>query len=172
MKEIKLMIFDCDGVLSDGSIIYDNRRIESKAFSAKDGLGFRLLQTVGIIPAVITGRESQLLAQRCADVGIEHLYQAVANKLTVAEELLKKLGLSWSECAYMGDDWNDMSVIRKAALTAAPADIFPDFAKEIDYICTRPGGKGAVREFIEVVLKKQGLYEDAVKRFLTNLAAR
>lgn len=168
-NKIKLLILDCDGVMTDGSIIYDNNRVETKRFSAKDGLGMKLLSFTEIKLAIITGRKSEILKQRCDDLGIEHLYQNVRNKLMRTTLLLEELGLDWDNVAYMGDDWNDYPVIRKVGLSATPSDAFQDIKSMVDYIATRRGGRGAVREFIEHILREQGVYEATIKSFITYL---
>ncbi len=171
-KNIKLIILDCDGVLTDGGIIYNEQRIETKNFNAKDGLGLRMILNLGIEVAVITGRRSDLLEQRCADIGITHLYQQVRHKLRVADELIGSLGLTWDNVAAMGDDWNDMPMLDKAAISATPADAFPDVQAKVDIVTSRDGGKGAVREFIEWILKEQGRYEEAVQTLLDRFMAQ
>ncbi len=172
LNNIKLIIFDCDGVLTDGRIIYNEQRIETKNFNAKDGLGLRMILNLGIEVAVITGRHSDLLAQRCKDIGITHLYQSVRHKLRIADELIENLGLTWENVAVMGDDWNDMPMMDKAAISATPADAFPDIQARVDFVTTRDGGKGAVREFIEWILKGQNRYEEAVQTLLDRFMAQ
>ncbi|MDD3052267.1 MAG: HAD hydrolase family protein [Candidatus Cloacimonetes bacterium] len=168
-NKIELLILDNDGVLTDGKIIYNNHKIESKAFSAKDGLGINMLSFSSIQVAIITGRESEILVQRCKDLGIRHLYQKVRNKLQKTEKLLNELNFEWQNVAYLGDDWNDYPVIKKAAFTACPADAFSDFKAVTDYTCERKGGEGAVREVIEFLLKKQGKFEYALQKLLEHL---
>lgn len=169
LENIKLLILDNDGVLTDGKIYYDNHRIETKGFSAKDGLGIKLLKFTDIQIAIITGRTSEILAQRCEDLKIEFLFQKVQNKLQVAEKLLNKLGLTWQNVAYMGDDWNDFPVMEKAAFTAVPNNVFPNFQKVADFVSKYPGGQGAVREFIEYILNSRGEYEQVLQKFLAHL---
>ncbi len=169
---IKLLILDCDGVLTDGMICYDNNRIETKNFSAKDGLGIKLLSLTDIKVAVITGRESEILKQRCEDLGIEMLYQKVRNKVAVAEDILDKLKLKWVNVAYMGDDWNDYPVMQKVALAATPSDAFPSIKNLVDYVALRRGGDGAVREFIEYILQEKGIYEKTINTFIEYLKNR
>ena len=171
-NKIKLILLDCDGVLTDGAIIYNENRVETKNFSAKDGLGIRLVMNMGIEVAVITGRQSELLAQRCADLRITRLYQHVRNKLEVAEELIRELGLTWENVAAMGDDWNDMPMLEKAGISLTPADAFPDVRARVDLVTEREGGKGAVRELIEWILKGQNRYEEAVESLLDRFMAQ
>ncbi|PID28139.1 MAG: hypothetical protein CSB55_06405 [Candidatus Cloacimonadota bacterium] len=169
MKKIKMLIMDCDGVLTDGKISYDNNETERKNFSAKDGLGIMILHQAGIIPAIITGRTSRALQKRCNDLKIEHLHQGVKNKIKYASELLESLGIEWEETAYIGDDWNDFPVIEKCGFSACPADAFGDFKEHCDFVTSRKGGDGAVREFIEEILKSAGIYEETKQKFIAYL---
>lgn len=166
---VKLLILDCDGVLADGKIVYTEDGLETKSFSAIDGLGIGLLRAVGIKTAVITGRKSLSLARRCVDLKITHLYQGIRNKVEVAEALIKELSIDWENVAFMGDDWNDYQLLNKVAISGAPCQSFPDIKKVVDFIADREGGNGAVREFIEYILKSQGYYETAVEKFIEQL---
>ena len=168
-SKIKLIIIDNDGVLTDGKIIYDNNKLESKNFNAKDGLGIKLLQFSDIKLAIITGRNSNVVEQRCNDLQIKLLYQGVRNKLEKTTKLLKDLNLDWENIAYMGDDWNDFPVMEKCNISAVPADAFDDIKSRVDLVTKRNGGEGAVREFIELILKKQGNYEESLQKLLDYL---
>ena len=168
-SKIKLIILDNDGVLTDGKIIYDNNKLESKNFNAKDGLGIKLLQFSDIKLAIITGRSSKVVEQRCDDLQINLLFQGVRNKLKKTTELLKELNLDWENVAYMGDDWNDFPVMEKCNISAVPADAFDDIRSRADLVTKRNGGEGAVREFIELILKKQGKYEESLQKLLDHL---
>ncbi len=168
-KNIKLLILDNDGVLTDGSIIYDNLGNEWKMFSAKDGLGIKLLEFTDIQIAVITGKTSQLLAKRCAELGIKKLYQGIRNKLKTTRNLLRELELDWENVAYLGDDWNDFPVMKRSAISAVTNDSFPDLKKKVDIILQNKGGENAVREFIEMILKKKGIYEETLAKFIDHL---
>jgi 3-deoxy-D-manno-octulosonate 8-phosphate phosphatase (KDO 8-P phosphatase) len=169
LTNIKLIVLDCDGVLSDGKITYDNDVLEVKNFSAKDGLGIKLLAFTPIKIAIITGRESHILRRRCDDLGIELLFQKVRNKKKATQQLLDSLDLSWENLAYMGDDWNDFPAMKLARFSATPADACEDFKAEVDLVCNRNGGDGAVREMIEYILKNMGLYEKVLHQFLDYL---
>ncbi len=173
-NQIRLVIFDCDGVLTEGKIIYgqtDNyMNLELKNFNAHDGMGFTLLHYAGLIPAVITGRSSRALARRCKDLKIRHLYQSVPNKLETVEKLLKKLDLSWCQVVYMGDDWNDIPCMQKAAVSFCPADACPEIQHLADIIITASSGNGAVRECIDHILYQQGSYEPAVRNYLQDIS--
>ncbi len=166
---LRLLVLDCDGVLTDGGIIYNNQRIESKHFSARDGLGVRLLSFVGIQPAVVTGRTSELLAQRCADLRITRLLQHVNDKRAAVEGICAEMGIGWSQVAAMGDDWNDWPVLGRAGLCAAPADAATDIRRRVHYITPSPGGHGAVRDFIEYILRLRDQHDLAIQAFLDTL---
>lgn len=168
-NKIKILILDNDGVLTDGKIIYNNDKIESKNYCAKDGLGIKLLQFSDIKLAIITGRKSKILQQRCDDLGIEILYQGIRNKFAETEKLLERLELKWENVAYLGDDWNDYPVLEKCGVSATPANAFEDLRERVDLITKRNGGEGAVREFIELILKEQGKYEDCLQKLLIRL---
>lgn len=168
-SKIKLIMLDNDGVLTDGKIIYDNNKLESKNYNAKDGLGIKLLQFSDIKLAIITGRSSDILEKRCDDLQIELLFQGVRNKLKTTTELLKELKLDWENVAYMGDDWNDFPVMEKCNISVVPADAFDDMKSRVDIVTKRKGGEGAVRELIELILKKQGKYEESLQKLLDHL---
>ncbi len=171
IKKIKLIIFDVDGVLSDNKIMYDSQGNELKSFSPKDGLGIRLLSFTDITPAIITGRKSVMVERRAKDLGIRYIYQKVRNKLKVATKLVEELGLSWENVAYMGDDWNDYPVMKKVNLKACPNDACEDFKSKMDFVSRRVGGNGAVREFIEFILKEKGIYENTLSAFFDYLSS-
>ncbi|MCF7858667.1 MAG: HAD hydrolase family protein [Candidatus Cloacimonetes bacterium] len=171
-NKIKLLILDNDGVLTDGSIILNNERVESKNYNAKDGLGVRLLSFSDIKLAIITGRSSEVVKKRCEELDIELLFQGVRNKFQKTLELISELGIDWENIAYLGDDWNDYPVMEKCGISAVPADAFDDFKQKADIVLDRKGGKGAVREIIELILKKQGKYDKSLQRFLAHLKSQ
>ncbi len=172
-QSIQLVIFDCDGVLTDGKIIYgqDNRFgcLEFKNFNAHDGMGFALLHKAGLISAVITGRTSNALSRRCKDLRIKHVFQKIQNKLEKAEKLLAKLNLGWHQVVYMGDDWNDMPCMQRAAFSATPADAMPEIQKLADLVTERQAGEGAARELIDLILRKKGVYDQVVDAYLQEI---
>jgi 3-deoxy-D-manno-octulosonate 8-phosphate phosphatase (KDO 8-P phosphatase) len=170
-NQIKLIIFDCDGVLTDGHIIYTGQGAETKTFSATDGLGITLLPLAGIKSAVITGRKSDVLKKRCDELRINYLFQGVRNKVAITSDLLTNLALSWDNIAFMGDDWNDYELLLKAYITGVPDNAFPEIKKIADFIAARSGGNGAVREFIEYILKNQGIFEQVINCFIKNLSS-
>ncbi len=164
--QIKLLIFDCDGVLTDGRIIYGNAEDDMKHFDAHDGLALMLARYVDLQVAVVTGRSSVALRRRCRDLKIAHLFEGIADKLGCVEQLLEDLDLDFDQVVYMGDDWNDALCMRKAALSACPADALPEIQKISDLVLEKGGGRGAVRELVDYILHKKGVYERAVMDFL------
>ncbi|HNX02694.1 MAG TPA: HAD-IIIA family hydrolase [Candidatus Cloacimonas sp.] len=168
-NDIKLIVFDCDGVLTDGRFIYGSTNLELKHFHGHDGLGFKLLQKTDIIISVISGRGSEALERRCKDLNITYLFQNVANKLQCLDNLLKELNLIYTNVAYMGDDWNDVPVMQKVAFSAAPADAQPDVAKIVDWVSEFKGGQGAARDMINYVLTRKGIYEKTVLAYLDSI---
>lgn len=150
MKEIKLLIMDVDGTLTDGRINIGENGELFKAFSVKDGHGInRILPQIGIAPVIITSRLSKIVEHRAKELNIKHLFQGVADKITALAELLKELNLSFDHCAYIGDDVNDLECMRKCAVCGCPADAVKEVRAVADFVCTEKGGEGAVREFIE-----------------------
>ena len=168
-SDIKLLLFDCDGVLTDCRIIYGEKDQELKHFHGHDGMGFNLIRYTDLQVGVITGRSSAALSRRCNDLHIEHLYQNVGNKLQCLNELLAKLNLEYRNVVYMGDDWNDVPVMRKVALSAAPADAQAEILKIADWVSVRDGGHGAVRDLINYVLFRKGIIEKAVLHYLETI---
>lgn len=168
--QIKLMVLDCDGVLTDGRIIYGNGGLDLKQFDASDGMGMMLLRQIELTVAVVSGRKSDALAQRCRDLKIPHLRQGIACKLPCVNELLEELGLEYDNMIYMGDDWNDVACMRRAALSVAPQNAHPEIHKVADMVTQRSGGRGAVRELIDFVLSKKGLYERAISGYLESVS--
>ncbi len=168
-EQIKLIILDCDGVLTDGRIIYGDGKQDLKNFDATDGMGIMILGRIGLPVAVVTGRTSEALTLRCEDLKIKHVYQGIGRKLECVNGLLEKLGLGFDNVIYMGDDWNDIPCMRRAAFAVAPANAHEDIQKQVDMVTTRFGGKGAVREMIDYVLAKKGVYERATNLYLESV---
>jgi 3-deoxy-D-manno-octulosonate 8-phosphate phosphatase (KDO 8-P phosphatase) len=170
LTKIKVLVCDCDGVLTDGLLIYDKKGELIKHFSAHDGLGFQMLKHTELLPVVITGRTSKLLKKRCNDLGIKHLYQAVRNKKKKLDELLAELNLKYENVAYIGDDWNDFNAMKDVALKIAPANARDNFKMTVDYVCEKRGGDGAVRDAIEFILRNQNALETTIEKFLLYLS--
>jgi 3-deoxy-D-manno-octulosonate 8-phosphate phosphatase (KDO 8-P phosphatase) len=154
--KVRLLVLDVDGVLTDGRIYYGNDGEELKAFDIKDGLGIKLLQRAGVAVAIITGRQSEIVARRARELGIEDLTQGREDKLQALDELCQRRGLALEQCAYMGDDLPDLAAIRRAGLGMSVADASPVVRAAADWLSTRNGGEGAVREACEFILGTLG----------------
>jgi 3-deoxy-D-manno-octulosonate 8-phosphate phosphatase (KDO 8-P phosphatase) len=154
-RQVRLLVLDVDGVLSDGRLHYSNSGEESKAFCTADGLGIKMLQAQGIQVAIITGRSSDIVARRARELGIGQLVQGRDDKLQALYELIQALDLDMSHVAYMGDDLPDLSAIQAAALGMTVADGDEFVASHADWRSQRPGGRGAVREACEFILQAQ-----------------
>ena len=165
LKQIKILLLDVDGVLTDGSIIYNDQGIETKAFNAKDGLGIRLLMEAGIKVGIVTGRRSEVLVNRCNDLGIKYLFDNVKDKGEMLELISSKTGIAPENTAFMGDDLIDLPLMMKVGFSAAVADAAEPVKNRASYISSAKGGRGAVREVCEMILKAHGLWENIQKRF-------
>lgn len=162
---IKLLLLDVDGVMTDGRITYDNNGGELKSFDVKDGHGLKLLQRAGIEIGIITGRQSAVVARRAAELGIELVYQGVKDKLVPFHEILEKLRISPEEVAYVGDDVVDLPVMRRVGFAVTVADAVEDVKPFADLVTTRDGGRGAVREVCDFLLKKSGRWATVANRY-------
>ena len=148
--QIKVLFMDVDGTMTDGKIYMSEVGEMMKAFDIKDGLAIHdILPQKGIRPIIITGRKSKILELRCRELGITDLYQGVRDKVKKAEEILEELHISWNECAYVGDDINDLECMNKVEIKGCPSDAVEEIRKICDFISNKAGGNGAVREFIE-----------------------
>ncbi|MEI6733619.1 MAG: HAD hydrolase family protein [Comamonadaceae bacterium] len=155
---IKLVFFDVDGVLTDGGLYFGDTGETMKRFHTLDGHGLKLLQCVGMTPAVITGRDSKPLRLRLAALGIEHVHYGIEDKRPAAEQTLKTLGLDWSQTAAMGDDWPDLPVMQRCALACAPPNAHIEVLAMAHHVTQRRGGHGAVRDFCDLLLVASGKY--------------
>ncbi len=164
-QNIRLLLLDVDGVMTDGRIIYDNSGVETKAFDVKDGHGIKLLQRAGVQVGIITGRESMVVAHRAKELGLEILYQGAKIKLVPYEEILEKLGLVDEQVAYMGDDVVDLPILSRVGFAATVADAVDDIKPYVDYVTTREGGRGAVREVCDYLLKRSGKWPMVTDRY-------
>lgn len=155
-KEIRLLLLDVDGVLTDGTIVYTEDGGESKGFNTQDGFGLRILQDSGIDVGLITARTSDAVKRRAEDLGFAHVAQGRKDKRAVFEEILATTGLRPLQTAYMGDDWLDIPLLDRAGLSAAPANAVAEVRQRVHYLCMRSGGQGAVRELCELILEAKG----------------
>ncbi len=165
-KSVKAIIFDVDGVLTDGGLYRSDDGQEIKRFHAADGLGIRMLSDAGIKIAVITGRESNVVRHRCSELRIDHLVQGAKDKLPAFESLCRDMDLTAKEFAYMGDDIIDLPVMRRVALALTVPNANAEVSKIAHWTSARPGGNGAAREACELLLKSQNLYESAIERYM------
>ena len=158
-SKIKLLLLDVDGVMTDGSIILDNNGNEIKRFHVRDGHGIRMLQMVGITVGIITGRKSKVVEVRAKELGIKEVHQKIYKKSAVYENLLKKYKCKDENVAFMGDDIVDQELLKRAGLSAAPCDAEELAIKYADIVTKKGGGRGAVREFSDLILKATGLWK-------------
>jgi len=165
LEKIKLLLLDVDGVMTDGRIIYDANGLESKFFNVKDGHGIKMLQRYGLEIGIITGRTSVVVDFRARELGIELVYQGALKKLESYEDIKLRTGLSDHQIAFMGDDVIDVPVLRRVGFSAAPADALPEVAALVDYVAKNGGGRGAVREICDLILKGRGLWGEMVERY-------
>ncbi|MHA6824287.1 KdsC family phosphatase [Ralstonia pseudosolanacearum] len=163
---VRLMIFDVDGVLTDGRLLVGPQGEISKAFDTLDGHGIKLLAQAGITPAIITGRESEIVAWRAGELGIEHLYQGVADKREAFVHLLAATALQPADAGYMGDDWPDLPVMAQVGFAACPAQAHAEVRSRCHYVTRATGGRGAAREVADLILKAQGAYDDLLAQLL------
>jgi len=160
---IELIVLDVDGTLSDGNIYYTNSGDEIKAFNIKDGLMIASWNKLGKKSAIITGRVSKIVEKRAKELGITYIIQGERNKAAALKDIAKKENLKMTEIAVIGDDLNDLSMMKLVEKTFAPSDANPYIYDYVSYPLTRKGGKGAVAEMIEIILKEENLYN----RFLS-----
>lgn len=165
-KKIKLIIFDVDGVLTDGSLFYGDDGQEYKAFNSQDGHGMKMLQQSGVLVGIITGRTSDVVTHRMKNLGITHVYQGKLEKLPAYEELLEKLSLKPEQVAYVGDDVVDLPILIRAGLAIAVPGAHELAKRHSHWITTQKAGSGAAREICELIMKAQGTYEPAMEKYL------
>lgn len=154
-KKIKLLLLDVDGVMTDGSIIMDSAGTESKAFHVRDGHGIKMAQRAGITIGIITGRNSEVVDIRARELGITEVHQGALEKIGIYENILAKYGLRDDEAAYIGDDVVDIDIFKRAGLSATVADCDPAVKGSVHMVTKAPGGRGAVREVIDLILKSR-----------------
>ncbi len=167
-KKIRVLLTDVDGVLTDGGVWLlsesDGGTKEIKCFDAHDGVGMMLLRMAGIRTGIITGRASAAVTRRAAEGGVEFVYQGVPYKIPVYEEILRKTGAKESEVAYVGDDLPDIPLMKRVGLAVAVDNAEPEVKRAAHYVTARSGGKGAVREVVELLLKSQGRWEEMIEK--------
>ena len=165
IRKVRLVIFDVDGVLTDGRIILSDSGEETKEFDVQDGAGVKYLFRAGLKAAVLSGRRSRVVMQRCGELGISVLEQGALNKVEAYERILKKTGATDAEVCYVGDDLPDLPVMRRAGYPVAVPNARPEVRAAARYVTRSAGGRGAAREIIERILKAQGKWGRILSRY-------
>ena len=165
-RQVRLLILDVDGVLTDGGLHFDNRGEEYKTFNSLDGHGIRMLLEQGIEVAVITGRESEIVRHRMSDLGVRHVYQGRRDKLEAFSEVLDATGFEPGQVAYVGDDLPDLPILRRVGFSIAVQNAHGFVQQHCDWVTSRSGGDGAVREITDFILHSQLLLEASQNEYL------
>jgi 3-deoxy-D-manno-octulosonate 8-phosphate phosphatase (KDO 8-P phosphatase) len=166
LSNIKMLVLDVDGVLTDGTIVINSDGSESKFFNSQDGHAIKMWQRAGLQVAILSGRESAPTKHRAKQLEIEYVFEDCLNKLPVLAEFLKQINMPPESVAYIGDDVVDLPVMRYVGFSAAVANAVDEVKKQADYVTTRMGGNGAVREVIEYILKKSGVWQKLMEKYL------
>ena len=165
-NKLKLLVLDVDGVLTDGNLYFSNSGEELKAFNSQDGLGIKLLIQNGIEVAIITGRKSSIVSNRATNLGIKYLIQGCEEKLQALEKLATELKIDYEDIAYIGDDLPDLAPILRVGFSMTVADANPEIKSRATWCSTRSGGKGAVREACDFILRQRENLDDILKAYL------
>lgn len=165
LSKIRLLILDVDGVMTDGRIVMNDLGQETKFFDVRDGHGLKLLMRYDIDVVLLTGRQSAVVEYRAKDLGIKEIHQKVWHKLSVYEEILRQRGLGDDEVAFIGDDIVDIPVLRRVGFAVAVANAVEEARYVVHYVTVRDGGRGAVREVCELILKAKGHWADIVDKY-------
>lgn len=165
VSRVRLLLLDVDGVLTDGRMFFGHWPSAVTAFNSLDGQGLKMLRRAGVEAGIITGRESDGVSQRARMLGISILHQGIGDKLKPYELVKRQTGATDSEIAYMGDDLPDLPLLRRAGVAIAPPNACKEVLQQVDYVTAHPGGQGAVRDAVELILKSQGKWQDAVATY-------
>lgn len=165
LASIQLLLLDVDGVLTTGQVVYTDSGEEIKAFSVKDGLGLRLVMDCGVQVGIVTGRGSGALLHRCRNLGIDLVFDQVRDKAAKLDEISTRTGIAPPQMAFVGDDLPDIALMQKVGLGIAVADAVPEVIAAADMVTTAKGGRGAVREICEALLKARECWEPFLERF-------
>lgn len=163
---VKLMIFDVDGILTDGSLHFGAEGEVIKTFNVLDGHGIKLLQQSGVATAVISARQSLIVTKRAADLGIQHVQQGIHDKRSAFEQLLVKTGFTTEMCGFIGDDVIDLPILLRVGFAASVPNGHPDVRSRVHYVTQAAGGCGAAREICDLIMRAQGNYEAALAPYL------
>lgn len=166
-QAIELILSDVDGVLTDGGVLYDNQAVESKRFHIRDGTGIKLWQRAGHRFGIVTGRSSHIVEVRAAELGIGLIRQAVDDKLGTVKQILHDLKLKPHQVCYIGDDLPDIPVVRLVGLGVAVSDACEEMREAARYVTKLPGGQGAVRELVEMILKQQDRWDQLIRKYMS-----
>jgi 3-deoxy-D-manno-octulosonate 8-phosphate phosphatase (KDO 8-P phosphatase) len=166
-RHVRLLILDVDGVLTDGRLYYSESGEESKAFSTQDGAAIKMLSDTGVIVAIITGRQSKLVARRAAELGVQHVYQGASDKARALEELIRSTGIDRPMIAHVGDDLPDLPLFNRVGMTFSVPGAHPEVIGRADYVTHAHAGVGAVREVCHVLMIAQETWAAALGRFDT-----
>ena len=164
-RDIKLLLLDVDGVLTDGNLLYTGSSGESKSFNTQDGFGLRLLGEAGIDVGVITARKSEVVARRAEELKMRYIYQGIPNKNEAFKEVMKASGLKPFQVAYMGDDWLDLVLLQQVGLAIVPANGAREVKAIAHYITERPGGAGAVRDACDLIIEAKNLVAELLQKY-------
>jgi 3-deoxy-D-manno-octulosonate 8-phosphate phosphatase (KDO 8-P phosphatase) len=163
--KVKVMIFDVDGVLTDGSLHYGADGEAMKTFNVLDGLGIQMLQKSGVVTAIISARQSPIVLRRASDLGIAHVHQGIHDKRIAFARLLEQTGVSAAECGYIGDDVIDLPLLLQVGFAVTVPTGHPEVQQRVHYVTRAGGGRGAVREVCDMLLRAQGNYEAALAQY-------
>lgn len=166
-KQIKLLLLDVDGVLTDGSITYTHSGEEIKTFHCRDGFGMNMLQKIGVEIGLITARHSEALKRRARDLKLSYVFQGTRHKMEVYHNLINQLQLTPQQVAFMGDDWLDLSLLTEIGLAATVADGAPELTPFVHFVAPHPGGRGAVRDLCDLIIEAQGRRQDLLTEYMT-----
>jgi len=165
-RAVRLVVFDVDGVLTDGALFIDTEGREHKVFHSRDGHGMKMLRDCGVELAIITGRSSPAVTHRMSSLGIEHVFQGQQDKLPAFRQLLATLGLEAEQAAYVGDDVVDLPIMRRVGFAVAVADAHPLVKRHAHWQTANPGGRGAARDVCELIMEAQGRLDAALEHYL------
>ncbi|MCD6328639.1 HAD-IIIA family hydrolase [bacterium] len=169
LEEIKILLLDVDGVMTNGKVAFNNSGEKLLAFDVKDGSGIRYLMRAGILVGIITGKKNEAILHRARElnIDIDNVHRNATNKVKVLENILHKQSFESREVLFMGDDLLDLAVMQRVGVSVAVADAVPEVLSAADYVTAKPGGSGAVREVCEMILKAQGKWDETVDHYRT-----
>lgn len=164
-QAVRIVFLDVDGVLTDGGLFFTEQGEAIKRFNTLDGHGIKLLQKAGIVPAVVTGRDSAPLRLRLQQLGVKEAVFGTEDKVPAAQKILDRLGLDWHQAAMMGDDWPDLPVMQRSAFACAPSNAHPENLAVADFVTSAAGGQGAVRQLCDLLLAAVGSYRSLLEDY-------